>query len=301
MKLVAGIDGGGTGTTLECRDRSGAVVCRKRFGPFNLNSIGETRFSALLEEICRVLQTEGECVALCIGAAGISNPRVAELTAQELERFGITRWRLVGDHEIALWGALSGRPGVALIAGTGSVCCGRNAAGEFARAGGWGHLLDDGGSGYALGRDVLAAVVRVWDGRAEPTLLTRLVRERLGLSTPQELVAYAYGGDKSRIAAAAPLAGEAAEEGDGAALSIYRRAGEELAALVRAVSARLGLERGEVALLGGCLTHDKFLRDALRGELDRVAPGMCCVAPRQDAAAGAALMASALAWPEVEA
>lgn len=298
MRLAAGIDGGGTGTTLECRDRSGAVVCRQKFGPFNLNSIGEARFSALLEEVCRALEAQGECAALCIGAAGISNPRVAELAAPVLERFGITRWRLVGDHEIALWGAHSGRPGIALIAGTGSVCCGRNAAGAFARAGGWGHLLDDGGSGYALGRDVLAAVVRAWDGRERSTLLTRLVRERLGLSTPQELVAYAYGGDKSRIAAAAPLASEAAGEGDDMALEIYRRAGGELAALVRAVSDRLDLDRGDVALLGGCLTHDRFLRDALRGELGRTAPGLRCIAPRQDAAAGAALMASAMAWPE---
>lgn len=298
MRLAAGIDGGGTGTTLECRDRSGAVLCRERFGPFNLNSIGEARFTALLEEIFHALGEKGECTALCVGAAGISNPRVAELTARAAERFGIARWRLAGDHEIALWGALSGRPGIALIAGTGSVCCGRNAAGDFVRSGGWGHLIDDGGSGYALGRDALAAVVRRWDGRGGDTLLEQLVVERLGVHTPRELVAYVYGGDKSRVAAAAPLVGEAAERGDPTAREIYRRGGGELSALVRAVADRLGLAEGDVALLGGCLTHDRFLKQALEAELARSAPGLRCVPPQQDAAAGAAMLASAMAWPE---
>ena len=149
MRLAAGIDGGGTRTTLECRSPEGAVLCRESFGPFNLNSIGEERFAALWAEIIGFLNAQGTCSALCAGAAGISNPRVRALTAQAMERAGIVRWKLVGDHETALYGALSGQPGCALIAGTGSICCGRNARGEFVRAGGWGHLIDDGGSGYA--------------------------------------------------------------------------------------------------------------------------------------------------------
>lgn len=298
MRLAAGLDGGGTRTTVECRDRGGAVVCRASFGPFNLNSIGEARFAGLLEEVFTFLEQQGGCEALCVGAAGISNPRVGELVAQAAERFGVARYKLTGDHETALWGALSGRPGLVLIAGTGSICCGKNAAGDFVRAGGWGHLIDDGGSGYALGRDALAAVVRLWDGRGEPTLLAGLVSERLGVRTPRELTAYVYGGDKSRVAAVAPLVGAAAEQGDRVALDICRRGGEELAALVRAVAGRLGMETGEVALLGGLLTHDRRLREALAGVLARSAPGLRCVPPQQDAAAGAALMAAAMAWPE---
>ena len=156
MRFTAGIDGGGTKTTVECRDAQGAVLCRKTFGAFNLNSIGEDAFRGLLAEITGFFSGLGGCGALCIGAAGVSNSRVRELTAEAVGQAGIRRWRLAGDHETALYGALAGGPGCALIAGTGSICCGRNAAGGFARAGGWGHLIDDGGSGYALGRDALA-------------------------------------------------------------------------------------------------------------------------------------------------
>lgn len=291
MRFAAGIDGGGTRTTVECRREDGSVLCRETFGPFNLNSIGEERFTALWAEIAGFLGEKGRCAALCAGAAGVSNPRVQALTAQAMERAGISSWRLTGDHEIALHGALSGQPGCALIAGTGSICCGRNARGEFVRVGGWGHLIDDGGSGYALGRDALAAVVRQWDGRGEATVLSRLIPEKLGTGTVQELIAYVYGGDKSRIAAAAPLVEQAAGQGDRVALRIYERAGAELGALAAAAAGRLGLENGEVALLGGLLSHDKHLRAAFTADLARRAPGLRCAAPRQDAAAGAAMMA----------
>ena len=293
MRFAAGVDGGGTRTTVECRTMEGAALCRKVFGPFNLNSVGEERFTALLEEIAAFLGKTGECAALCIGAAGVSNPRVRELTARVMD--GLCPWRLAGDHEIALHGAHSGGPGLALIAGTGSICCGKNERGEAVRAGGWGHLIDDGGSGYALGRDLLSAVVRQWDGRGEETVLTRLLLARLEIETPQELVAYVYGGDKSRVASLAPLAGQAAAQGDRTALDIYARNGAELGELVLAAAKRLGMETGEVALLGGLLTGDGRLREALTAWLAERAPGLRCIEPRQDAAAGAAMLALELA------
>lgn len=293
MRFAAGVDGGGTRTTVECRTMEGAVLCREVFGPFNFNSVGEERFTALLEEIAAFLGKTGECAALCIGAAGVSNPRVRELTARVMD--GVCPWRLAGDHEIALHGAHSGGPGLALIAGTGSICCGKNDRGEAVRAGGWGHLIDDGGSGYALGRDLLSAVVRQWDGRGEETALTRLLLARLEIETPQELVAYVYGGDKSRVASLAPLAGQAAAQGDRTALDIYARNGAELGELVLAAAKRLGMETGEVALLGGLLTGDGRLREALTAWLAERAPGLRCIEPRQDAAAGAAMLALELA------
>ena len=293
MRFAAGVDGGGTRTTVECRTMEGAVLCREVVGLFSFTSVGEERISALLEEIAAFLGKTGECAALCIGAAGVSNPRVRELTARVMD--GVCPWRLAGDHEIALHGAHSGGPGLALIAGTGSICCGKNDRGEAVRAGGWGHLIDDGGSGYALGRDLLSAVVRQWDGRGEETALTRLLLARLEIETPQELVAYVYGGDKSRVASLAPLAGQAAAQGDRTALDIYARNGAELGELVLAAAKRLGMETGEVALLGGLLTGDGRLREALTAWLAERAPGLRCIEPRQDAAAGAAMLALELA------
>ena len=137
MKIVAGIDGGGTKTKVICQDLQGQTIAEEKFGAFNLNSIGEEGFTALMKQICEFLQNKGECVSLCIGAAGVSNPQMRGLVEQAMNQAGIEKWELVGDHEIALWGALEGNPGVSLVAGTGSICCGRNAEGDSIRAGGW--------------------------------------------------------------------------------------------------------------------------------------------------------------------
>ena len=147
--FVLGIDGGGTHTRLELRDMNNCLLRREKFGPFNLNSIGEDGFRQLLRQVFEDCGGMQECARLCVGGAGVSNPRVYEVLKQELEATGFTgTWKLCGDQEIALRGAMD-TPGLILIAGTGSICFGKNGAGETFRSGGYGHLIDDGGSGYA--------------------------------------------------------------------------------------------------------------------------------------------------------
>lgn len=294
MEFIAGIDGGGTKTSVVCHTPQGEAFCRETFGAINLNSVGEARFCSLLEEITAFLAAQGSCLALCIGAAGASNPRLRELTATAMDRAGIARWQLAGDHEIALYGALTGEPGCLLIAGTGSICFGRNDREETARAGGWGHLIGDGGSGYALGRDAAAAVARHMDGLGGPTALTKLLAGELGLSNRETIVAYVYGGGKERLAAIAPLVEQAAALGDAAARRILEHNARELALLVCAVAGRLGLEAGQTGLYGGLLEHNTVLRGLLLDELKARLPQMRCAAARQSAADGAAMMARAL-------
>lgn len=293
MRFVAGADGGGTNTTVECRDLQGNVLKRRKFGPMNLNSVGEERFCGLLEEIALWLQTLGECDFLCIGTAGISNPRLGQLTKEVFERVGLSRFRLIGDHEAALWGALEGKAGCVLISGTGSICFGRSADGRTVRCGGWGHLIDDGGSGYALGRDALHAVVCSRDGRGPETALSEAVAGHLGSDSPEELISYVYGGDKSRLAALSVLVEQAASAGDEVACRILKDNAEQLADLACAVADCLGLRETEVAMTGGLLERDTGLRRETVLMLHKRRPDLSCVAPRQDAAGGAALLALA--------
>src|SRR6185437_6227673 len=91
--------------------------------------------------------------------------------------------------------------GVALIAGTGSIAVGRNAAGVAARVGGWGHLLGEEGSGYAIGSAALNAAVRAADGRGEPTSLLQRILATWGLSAAPELIPYVYADANTRGAA----------------------------------------------------------------------------------------------------
>lgn len=291
MKFVAGIDGGGTKTRVCCRDLEGKELGSRLFGAFNLNSIGAEKFNVLLKEITDYLNSVGECAAVCIGSAGISNVALFSGVKAAMEEAGIANWKLVGDNVIALSGAMDGGAGIIIIAGTGSICFGKGVNGEEARAGGWGHLIGDEGSGYALGRDALVAVAGEWDGYGEKTVLTELLASELALDTQRKIISYAYGGDKSVIAALSPLVEKAASTGDKVACRIIDDNAEKLSVLVGAVAKQLKLEKTEAAMLGGMLENDTMLRRAFVAAMNGNYPDIDCISPKKDACTGAVMMA----------
>ena len=287
--FIAGIDGGGTHTRIELRDMENRFVRRGEFGPFNINSIGPEAFRCLLREVFVWCGSMAECARFCVGGAGVSNPMTKQILLQELEAAGFTGKRyLCGDQEIALRGAVNG-PGIVVIAGTGSICFGKNGAGRTARSGGYGHLIDDGGSGYALGRDVLSSAVRILDGRAGNSRILEAVCDRLGTG-PEGIVPFVYSPetDKAAIAAFAPIALDLARQDDREAQAILRREAEELARMAAAVQGKLDMRHCPIALLGGLITSDNLYRQAV---VDALSPLGTVISAQRDALWGAAQMA----------
>jgi len=291
MKYVAGIDGGGTKTKLICRSLEGVELYSAMLGAFNINGIGIDEFTLLLKEICKRLKAVGECEALCIGSAGVSNELMIQTVGEAMRSADIKNWRLVGDHITALYGALEGEPGIAIIAGTGSICYGLRKDGSEARSGGWGHLIGDEGSGYALGRDALSAVAREMDGYGEKTLLTKLLIEETGLDTREKIISYVYGSDKSNVASLSRIVEQAAKQGDSEALRIIKKNAADISRLVVTVAKKLEFKGVEVAMLGGMLQHDTCLRKEFIRRMAYERPDIKCIEPRHDAAEGAVMMA----------
>ena len=288
--FIAGIDGGGTHTRVEIRDEANNLLRRGNFGPFHVSTIGEDAFRSLLQEVFAFCGDMRDCAKLCIGAAGISNPRTTQLLEEALAQAGFSgAWKLCGDHEIALRGAMDA-PGIVVLAGTGSICFGKNAAGKTARSGGYGHLIDDGGSGYALGRDVLSTAVRAVDGRGNSWGILNGVYARIDGCVPEDIIAFVHDPqtDKSAIAALAPIALRQAELGDWEAWRILAKGAEDLYAMVKAVQDRLELRRCRIALLGGLLTEENPYRTAVAEKLTYLGT---VVPPAHDALWGAAQMA----------
>ncbi len=153
--------------------------------------------------------------------------------------------------------------GVAVVAGTGSMAFARAADRRTARAGGWGPLLGDEGSGYAIALAGLRAAARSADGRAPVTPLTDRLLAAFGLTRPQELIGAVYrGNDRAALAALAPLVLDAAEAGDPVAEGIIREAAGELAAAAAAAARSLDLGAAfPVALAGGLLVAAPCYRE----------------------------------------
>lgn len=295
---ILGLDGGGTKTAVCAIDKEGNELFRLSGGAMNLNGESSEKVIETIRELITsaagMAGEGGELAAVGIGAAGISNPSTEKVLRLAVKEAGFEEAPyLTGDHMAALAGALGTEEGILVIAGTGSICIGRSADGRQARVGGRGHLIDDEGSGYAIGRDILRAVTEASDGRRESTGLTKLVYERLQIGSIEELVAYVYrpGLPKSEIAKLAELLSCGCGIQDRAALEIAEKAAEQLVRLILAAVSQLELNYGKLALAGSVLLKNEWVKAFfVKGIADKL-PGFTVIQPAHDAAYGAALLA----------
>jgi glucosamine kinase len=298
-----GIDGGGTKTHAAILDGEGRVLGGGQGGPSNYDHVGVAAARANIAQAVRAARQacgipDEPFDAAVLGMAGVvsesdraaSRAIAADLGLAPPERLGIDH-----DCRVALAGGLSGRPGIVQIAGTGSSCFGMNAAGASWRAGGWGHLLADEGSGYWLGLEALRAAVRAADGRGPSTALLPRLQEALAIGDINEIMhrVYVGGMTPTAIAALAPLTLAAASEGDAVALRIIGDGARELAACVVAVARHLGLDDGacELALVGGLFEAGDLVVAPLRAALAELLPGCSALMAELPPAVGAGLLA----------
>lgn len=290
MYYYAGIDGGGTKTTLIIRSNDGSKEYRITFGAFNINSIGEIEFSSTLDSIIKELKKAGECLHLTIGAAGVSNSKMQEIVKKKIVAVGI-EYDLIGDHLIALEGAHGGAPGLAVIAGTGSICFGKGEDGVLHRTGGWGHLIGDEGSAYSLSKDAFSAIAKVFDGYGKDTLIKNLLSEKLHLKTRDDCIRFIYSGDKSVIASVAPIICEAYEKNDEVAVSIIKNNASLLFDALNGVRNKARLSKAYVSFFGGLLDKNTPFRREFMSLIEKHNSKFEYRNPLFDAAEGAVMLA----------
>ena len=273
--FVLGVDGGGTKTVAWLASTDGGelrVVGRGEAGSSNPQAAGWT--TALDQVQCaidRALLAAGagrsRVRAACLALAGAGRESDRQRVEQWARSSGFSAQVLVTHDALPVLAAgTPGGVGVAVISGTGSLAFGRNAAGQTATAGGWGYLIGDEGSGYAIARQALQAAARAWDGRGPQTALTDGLLAEMGITQPSELVHAVYGRAGSPLAGrAGAVAVAAADEGDPVACRIIDEAAAELAAMCSAVAKQLKFQPGpsplHLALAGGLLVNAATARD----------------------------------------
>jgi glucosamine kinase len=288
--FVIGIDAGGTKTVCQLADENGTVIQETRGPGANLQAVGELEVEKVLHDVMeRAIRGSTGIgpaadrrarlpASICLGIAGVDREEDAFVVADIMRRIGQNaRILIVNDALVALEAGVPGEPGVVVIAGTGSIAYGRNVRGEAARAGGWGYVLGDEGSGYWIGRTALRAVLREADRRGEATSLTGRLLMHFRVSKPQDLIHAVYTGglQSTAIAALAPHVQEAYEEGDNVAAGILDGAARELTASALSVARRLGLleEPCPFVLAGGVFKGLPWLVGELTSRITATAPG----------------------------
>jgi glucosamine kinase len=294
VRTVIGLDIGGS-KTHGIRAVDGSPVAEAVAGSANLAAVGAAEAGRQLDAVLARLGTAGVDV-VCAGAAGADGAEsVAAMTRLITDRVPGAVVRIVHDARLVL-AAAGLDAGVALIAGTGSVAWGARADGTAARAGGWGHLLGDEGSGYRVALDAVRHALDRMDAGAPADPLTAALLQDCGLADPEQLIDFVYARQDRRFWAQRALVVTAlAGRRDPAALAILDAAADALAALADRVLDRLD-RPGPVVLGGGFAVHQPALQRAVRERLPGTEVRVLTDAP----AIGAVRLAAALAHPEME-
>jgi N-acetylglucosamine kinase-like BadF-type ATPase len=269
-ELFGGVDGGGSKTLAVIVDCDGNERGRATAGSSNFTAVGaEQSAAAVTQAVAEAVEIAGGRLpvrSLWAGLSGIDRQGAREQLQSLIQPLS-GNIRLTNDAEL-IFSALEGGVGVVLIAGTGSIALGHGAAGATARAGGWGHLMGDEGSGYDIGRRALQAAARAADGRGPATALLEAFMRHWDVERPFDMIAHAYGStDKAAVAELSSIVFAAANDGDPVARRILSNAAGELASAAIAAGDQLALPDGvlPLALTGGLLAGNaEFRRSVLR-------------------------------------
>lgn len=302
-RYVVGIDGGGSKTHGLLVGMDGTILGECTAGPANLMSLGIPKSAHLLYELIQqCCGKDPQCTpesldstVLGIAGAGRANDRaelVNEILALGLKhKFPLKNVTVETDARIALEAGLAGQmTGIVVIAGTGSIALYRTPDRRLLRAGGWGNILGDEGSGFAIGRDALNIVMRQYDGRSEKTLLTDKALDHFGASAVDDLITKIYH-DRADVAAFVPRVFEAAVERDRFANAILVRNAAELVELARVLTMQeRPKQKLPVVLMGGLVETENVYSKLVREKIAHSLPQVVIQKPKFPAAFGAAII-----------
>lgn len=309
-RLVAGVDGGGTGTRAVIMDGEKRVVGEGQAGPSNPLRVGiATAASNIREALDKACSEAGihrdEIMVATIGLAGVRRKDIHDRTHEKISESlkEIKSIELLTDGAIALYGATGGQPGLVVIAGTGSICCGRNRQGKHTCAGGWGPIVGDEGGASWIARKALQAVARAADGRGPKTPLTSLALDYFKVATAEDLstAIYSQTMTNDRLAGFGREVLHAARAGDDTAFDILREAGQELGAAAIAVIKKLHMENEKfpVSYVGGVYGAGDLVLEPMKAEIKKVAKRAFLSQPLFPPVIAAAHMAHAHAQGEL--
>jgi len=301
QSLLVGLDVGGSSTELLAVTPNARSAPVRLVGPgANLQRVGFEQTVAVLQELIEQALRhfpEVSTLSVCAGIAGCGRRKDQELLARRLQQVlgdggRAVQVRVVHDAEIALEAAFEGDSGVVVVAGTGSVILARTLQGRIEVAGGWGYLLGDEGSGFAIARAGLQAVTHAIDG-GPSTRLQALLVERFQLSERDAIIHRVYQ-ERWPLQQFAPVVLEAAREGDPVARRIVD---DQVARLVEQVGwllQRLGDDVAPRMALAGGLMNEPFYVACLREQLARRWPDWSVEVQRRRPVEGALQLARRL-------
>ena len=273
LKYQIGVDAGGTHSTAIAYDETGKEIGRAEGGPGQINADYEGGIKNISDTINELIdKVDGDCMRVLVGIAGLSVVGNApEVAATISSRINNLPTRAITDSLLALYAGLEGDDGALVIAGTGSVYNGLQ-NGHLIAVGGYGNILGDEGSGYAIARSAMQSALLSWDKR-EDNALIQMFTKLFGVEHMDECNAKFYKMSNPEVAGMAVHVAQLADEGSDDAIKVIKKQAHLLARDII-----IGLDRYEdpkpmkIALTGSVLANNEMLRGLVEDEVKTLVP-----------------------------
>ncbi len=284
-KCILGIEGGGTKTNWVLLAGDGSVLREGVLPASNLQLITDQA----LADLFSVLPREATHVGAFLAGCGTAEDR-ARLHRLVEKTWPSAQLAIGSDRDSGLATAFRDGDGISVIAGTGAAVHGRKGE-RIEKAGGWGQLLGDRGSGYDLARRGLREVLTHFDLTHEITPVAQDILQMLALNRLQDLVGWAMQADKMSVARLAPAVFRAARMGNPQMLEIIETGAQVLAEFTHVVAKRLDFSNAPVRLIGGMFVHHEEYVALFRYRVGTVLPEVTVEVCAESGAFGAAWLA----------
>ena len=275
-RIIVGIDGGGTHTTLAVSNKEGCLLGLVQGEALNFNTIGMDTFRTHLRRaLDEVERRYGPIEALSLGHSALDDEPSPQLAAEIMgDVFDVSRCYIHSDVFMALMGATLGEPGVAVVAGTGAMAVGMDDQGVQHVRGGWGYLLGDAGSGFFLGRQAMEAAAAAFDGVGPHTWLETAFLQHFRCTDPRAAIGQIYAPDykPADMAAFAPKVLEGADQGDTVCNTIINESLNTLVGYAAGLMKDIGRAECTVGVFGGLFERSVRYREGFARRLERIYP-----------------------------
>ncbi len=277
MNYIIGLDGGGTKTKCVFADESGKPLFELTGGPANFLTIGNDKAAANIISLVKSGLTKlgasfDNILIIAAGISGAGRKFHADMIRESLLRKlpeGFTNIYVESDGRVALEGALGGEAGAVVIAGTGSVIFGKDKSGRIHRAGGFGRIIGDEGSGYSIGVKTLRLISHMLDGREKAGEMFESFRTIFHIESTDDLIKLIHNPGFD-VASIAMFTLRSADERIKEAQKILKTESDELIRQIYVIKEKTGLSPLKLVLIGSLIENDNYYSRLLRKKIKRI-------------------------------
>ena len=274
-----GIDGGGTKTKYLLVDKNLRKIVERESLTIHIHQIGiegiKTQIKENISSICDEANIKIKDIEYIFAGVPGYGESVDDMKKIDNAFKGIMEVPYSIDND-AVNGWAAGtvcKPGVNIVAGTGSIAYGRNIEGKLARCGGFGPGIGDDGSAYWIALRTINEYTKQKDGRKEKTVLIDILEKEYNINYKYEIVDTVFNKlkfNRTELAKFSTICFLAAEAGCKACINIFKMAAEAIYEHINAIAKELNFtEEFVVSYTGGVFKAGDYILGPLKEMIER--------------------------------